>query len=236
MGCLPIWGTMRMLDHSNNPSYWVKFFENLHEKGVRHLHSSTEYKTFPLLIESLRRLKEKKNITFNHIVKLGEPSFNEEQFSKERFESKLDFYKLMLPGKIEIIQWMWRSEEKDLKRIRKFVSQKKEINKVFKKYKVCCFPYTKQFGDLVIELSNLSGLIIYWNYMETDFLKIATKVSKKNKANIVLRPFINSKKNSLISNNALKFCEKIPNLKGIIFTATKKKHLNEALDFFFNKI
>ncbi len=235
MDCLPIWGTMRMLEHSNSPSYWVKFFEDLHAKGVRHLHSSIEYKTFPLLTESLRRLKEKKNITFNHFIKLGEPSFNEIKFSKERFESKLDYYRLMLPGKIEIIQWMWRSKEKDSKRIKKFMSQKKEINKVFKKYKVCCFPYTKQFGDLVIELSNLSGLIIYWNYMETDFLKIAIKVSRKNKMNIVLRPFINSKKKLLISQKALKFCEKIPNLKGIIFTATKKKHLNDALDF-FNKI
>ena len=71
--------------------------------------------------------------------------------------------------------------------------------------------------------------------METDFFKIAIKVSRKNKMNIVLRPFINSKKKLLISQKALKFCEKIPNLKGIIFTATKKKHLNDALDF-FNKI
>ena len=60
MRCLPIWGTMRMLEHSDKPNFWIKFFEKLYLSGVRHLHSSYEYESFSLLSQSLKLLEKKK--------------------------------------------------------------------------------------------------------------------------------------------------------------------------------
>ena len=62
-------------------------------------------------------------------------------------------------------------------------------------------------------------------------MKFQKKVSKKRRKNIIIRPFINSKE-KIITKKSLNYCKKIPKLKGIIFTATKKKHLEESLDFF----
>jgi hypothetical protein len=231
MNILPIWGTMRMLEYSNDPAYWSGFLESLYLKGIRHIHSSNEYESFSLLTECLGRLS-KKGIVFSHIVKLAEPSFSESKFSEERLVSKIDFYNLMLPGKIETIQWMWRSEGADNDRIASFLKQKESVEIAFKKYNICCFPYSSEFADKAIELKNLNGLIIYWNRDEIDYLRSANKASKKNKVNYILRPFGAGKNRGLSSSDMLNYCKEIPSLRGIIFTATKDDHLNEAINFF----
>ena len=231
MNVLPIWGTMRMLESSCDPVFWTSFLENLYFKGVRHIHSSNEYESFAILTECLLILS-KKGIVFSHIIKLAEPSFNESKFSAERLLSKLDFYNQMLPGKIETIQWMWRSEGLDNDRIASFLKQQESLDVAFEKYNICCFPYSTNFADKAIELKNLNGLIIYWNKFETEYLESAINGSKKNKVNYVLRPFGGAKTKSFSSIDMLSFCKRIPSLRGIIFTATTDEHLNEAIHFF----
>jgi hypothetical protein len=231
MNILPIWGTMRMLQHSNSPVFWTSFLEQLYLKGIRHIHSSNEYESFPLLTKCLQRLNEK-GIIFGHIVKLAEPSFHEGNFSEDRFVSKIDLYNQILPGQIETIQWMWRSERSDNFRIDSFLNQKESVEIAFKKYNVCCFPYSTGFAEEAIRLKNLNGLVVYWNKNEINYLKSVTRASKNNKVNYILRPFGGGRIGGLSSSEMLHYCKEVPGLKGIIFTATKDEHLNEAISFF----
>lgn len=220
-----------MLEHSNDPEFWTNFLEKLYSMGVRHIHSSNEYESFPLLTKCLQRLCEK-GIIFEHIVKLAEPSFHESEFSEDRFVSKIDLYNQVLPGQIRTIQWMWRSERSDDFRIENFLKQKESVDIAFKKYNVCCFPYSTEFAEEAINLKNLNGLVIYWNKNEEDYLKSAIRACKNKKVNYILRPFGAGNTGGLASSKMLNHCKGVPCLEGIIFTATKDEHLNEAISFF----
>ena len=81
----------------------------------------------------------------------------------------------MLPGKIKIIQWMWRSNQIDKKRIKLFINHQKEINTTIGKLDVFCFPYTKKFANLSLDLLSIKGLMFYWNSSETEFYEISKK-------------------------------------------------------------
>ena len=65
-------------------------------------------------------------------------------------------------------------------------------------------------------------------FSETEFYEISKKLVKEEKN--IIRPFINSKEKLL--QKITKYCKKIPKLKGIIFTATKKT-FRRIFRFFF---
>ena len=228
---IPVWGTMRMLEHSEDVLFWETFLENLHNKGITHLHSSIEYSSFSLLSEVLRRLS-KKNIIFNHIVKLAEPSFHENGFFKERFLVKLDTYERLLFGPIVSIQWMWRSELEDKVRIKSFLEEIGKVEQIAKEYPLYCFPYSQAFAKEAIKINSLNGLVLYWNKKEVEYEGIIKSTYNFNMSTIVLRPFHAGNSGDVNTFQALNFCKGIDNLKYIVFTATKENHLNKAFQFF----
>src|SRR3546814_11424610 len=72
-----------------------------------------EYDSFPLLREILGRLRrEHRDVEFRHMVKLGDPHFDEESFDAERFSARVDGYRSALgTERVDDVQWM-RSEER----------------------------------------------------------------------------------------------------------------------------
>jgi len=232
----PVWGTMRMLDHSDDPIFWEKFFTSLHSRGVTCLHSSFEYPSFALLSEVLRRLS-RKEIFFSHIVKLAEPSFHEQNFVAERFLSKLDWYKKLLPGNIRAVQWMWRSEGSDITRIENFLKYQNEISKITSIVPTYCFPYSIDFAEKALEIKDLKGLIVYWNKDEIEYKEALQINARLGRGAISLRPFYTHERNIPVdATKALNFCEKIPNLEAIVFTSTSSRHLDESLTFFNDQL
>ena len=87
-------GTMRMHETGNTPSALAKFLVAIHERGVRSLHSSFEYDSFPLLCETLKELnRNSSSCKFRHVVKLAEPTFNESGFNATRLQDRLERYR-----------------------------------------------------------------------------------------------------------------------------------------------
>jgi aryl-alcohol dehydrogenase-like predicted oxidoreductase len=194
-----ILGTMRLLEHNRTVSEWSNFFEDVYDLGIRTLHSSSEYDSFPLLCEILGSLKRSNpSIRFRHIIKLANPSFDEDGFSLPRLKHAIGNYRNRLQSdRIEDVQWMWRNnlsdENQRLADFSKSVSTITEaiftlksqalINRFF------CFPYTTEFGQMAIEVPAVDGLVVYRNYEEILYDTLIDVCAERNKAAIIIRPF-----------------------------------------------
>ena len=78
-------GTMKLKKYFNNPSDLSNFLDYAHQKGIRHLHVSNEYKSYNLLKKSLKKINNKK---FTFILKLPEPKTDTMKFGLIKFKKK----------------------------------------------------------------------------------------------------------------------------------------------------
>ena len=218
-----------MLERSDDVSYWIDFFKYLHSSGVVTLHSSFEYDSFDLLVQVLKEL-EVQGIFFDHIVKLPEPGFNEINFDVNKFYLRLREYKNQLPGEIVKIQWLWRSNVTEDMKLESFQDDWESISLAFGHLPVSCFPYTKSFAKLAIESGLFDSLFIYWNENEQEFSDLFDDFHLKNINVFVIRPFAAGAIRDVTT--ALDFCNRVPNLSGIVFTATSRDHLEPVIRYF----
>jgi aryl-alcohol dehydrogenase-like predicted oxidoreductase len=232
-----IWGTMRMLAHTQEPAFWVDFFRDLHQRGINTLHSSLEYDSFPLLCEVLRRLR-KDGITFRHMVKLAEPSFADTDFSPNRLLAKLQAYQHLLGTDcIHHVQWMWRSDlQHETNRVVTFTQQHADIHSAFAHLKstgqaqqITCFPYTPGFADATLAIPSLDGLTVYWNPQEQDYLPQMQACVQHRKQVYTLRPFGAGQLHNTTSAELLDFTFHTQLVTATVFTATRPAHLDQVL-------
>ena len=236
-----IFGTMRMNEHSFSLLDWVDHLRFLNYHNIEWLHSSYEYNSFELLCEVLEQLKSDHNICFKHLVKLGEPDFNNNKFSSKRLIKKIELYQSKLKvNTLDAIQWMWRSSiNNDDARIIKFEKSWSEINLTFQKLKFSgkvksfyCFPYTTNFAFKSKESKLFDGYTLYRNYYEKDYEKFISRLP--NNSVIAIRPFY-AGRGFVEGNNAhdmLKYNLKHKAIDKVVLTVTKKKHLNDLQSFF----
>ena len=234
---------MRMLAHSQDISFWVDFLRSMHQQGIRVLHTSVEYDSFPLLCEVLRRLR-KDGIAFRHMVKLAEPSFDEPDFSTDRLLTKLHVYQQLLGTEcIENVQWMWRSNLKNLiRRMDRFSQALSAIDTCLLELKsaghinkVVCFPYTPDFANIAIRLPNLDGLAVYWNPDEQDYLSQMTAYVQNGKQVYTLRPFSAGKFKQATCEQLLDFTFDTDLVTGTILTASQTPHIKHVLTYLHKK-
>ncbi|WP_374028259.1 hypothetical protein ACES2J_07705 [Bdellovibrio bacteriovorus] len=198
MGNKLVLGTMRLHERTQDVGAWVQFFIEAHRLGVRKLHSSSEYESYPLLKEILCYLKKNHpEIEFEHIVKLAEPSFNDAGYESGRLTEKVNDYLLDLQtSRLAVIQWMWRlSLKEDELRIQNFLeassglsSEVSELKSGSKIEQVMCFPYSVSFANTAIQQNFIDGLVVYRNVLETEYdesLKAATRLGKES---YIIRP------------------------------------------------
>ena len=126
-------GTMKLKSYFNNSNELSKFLDYAHQKGIKQLHVSSEYNSYPLLLKSLKRINKK----FKFIVKLAEPSDINKKFNLRSFKSKLKKYSNDLGKRnIHTLQWVDRYKSNHPK---KYFTFKEEIlNKIentIKQYK-----------------------------------------------------------------------------------------------------
>ncbi len=232
-----IWGTMRLLAHTQEPAFWVNFFRDLHQRGIDTLHSSLEYDSFPLLCDVLRRLRED-GVTFRHMVKLAEPSFAENHFSPDRLLAKLQAYQHLLGSDtIHHIQWMWRSDlQHETRRLAAFQQQHTDLHTAFAQLKttgqaakITCFPYTPGFADAALAIPSLDGLTVYWNPQEQDYLPQMQACVQQHKQVYTLRPFGAGQLHGSTSAESLDFTLHTRLVTATVFTATQQPHLDQVL-------
>lgn len=232
-----VFGTMRLNEVDRNIEEWCEFFLDIRSIGIDTLHSSSEYSTFSLLSEILRRIKSDQGVEFRHIVKLAEPSFNDSCFDPGRMEDKIDHYCISLgTEKIQDIQWMWRRKlDNDCDRIEEFLNQSSEIEESVnflkndnKMERFLCFPYTPQFGIEALDLEYVEGLVVYRNALETENDPLIDRADRLSKPCAVIRPF-NAKSAFEQAGRAapdlLRFAVDKPAIESVIVSSNNLDHI-----------
>lgn len=199
-----IFGTMRLLDANRSVEQSADYFEALQDLGVRRLHSSLEYESFPLLVEVLKLLTRRApHRRFRHMVKLAEPSFDDDDgFSARRFSSRIDDYRRKLAvDRLDDVQWMWRRKlDDDSGRISDFCNHAEAIGEAVEAQRrrgaigrVFCFPYSPEFGVAAVQRDWTDGLAVYRNAEERAYEIALEDAAALGKTAIVIRPFFGGK-------------------------------------------
>jgi hypothetical protein len=233
-------GTMRLLEVDKTRDEWLAFLASVHDIGIRTLHSSIEYESFALLTSLLSDSAFRQDHRpFRHIVKLAEPSFDDDGFSAVRLEQKVRAYCEALSSPvISDIQWMWRRDLKDdAARIAAFVAAIKAISSTVFQLKhdglierFFCFPYSVAFARVALEQDTIDGLVVYRNMLERDYDELIDLSAKLGKQCHIIRPF--NAGGVLIDSNLspsehLKFAFDMPAIESAIVSSNNLNHLTE---------
>ncbi|WP_337658939.1 hypothetical protein [Sphingorhabdus sp. Alg231-15] len=194
-----ILGSMRLLESDWTLKQWVEFFVKIHGLGIEKIHSSMEYESFDLFRAIIQMLNdERPDVCFDHIVKIGNPHFDEASFQYEKLLSSIQSYCTALnTDKIGDLQWMWRSNlNDDEKRISLFQKETDAIAKAAETLKreglidrVLCFPYSPAFAFAAVEADGIDGLAVYRNINEPEYEPALARCGELGKDAIIIRPF-----------------------------------------------
>lgn len=164
-------GTMRLPAHLSITEL-SDLLCRLHELGIDTHHSSSEYETHGRYCEALR-LAKGRGYAFKHIVKLAEPSWDDLQFSQERFAVSLAEEAAKLSTtRIDVVQWMVRTKDptNDDVRLRILADDHHRIAAAFNNAKasghlgaVACFGYTDAFLRRAAATGLIDGITGYYN-------------------------------------------------------------------------
>jgi hypothetical protein len=221
---------------------WVNLFTTLYENGVNTLHSSMEYESFPMLCEVLNQVSKKSSaIKFNHIIKLSDPSFDENFTNYDRIRNRVkDYLKAFNCEQIETIQWMWRADlNNDKLRIDNFRGSIDSLNNVVASLKqegltneFYCFPYTLDFGLESLNAKEIDGYTVYRNPNELEMDVLLDRALEVHKSAYVIRPLgagalVNDSKWD--AKSLINFAHNHQAVKGIIVGISDEKHLSDIL-------
>ena len=237
-----VYGTMRLHTKFGSVPELADFFLRLHAAGITWLHSSNEYESFDLLCNVLKYLKETRpSVKFRHVVKIAEPSFDDDGFCYSRLLDKVDYYRSRLGvGCIDQLQWMWRKNIKnDEERISDFLGVKSEIQSAFDELRnkgvvsdFLCFPYSVEFAAAANNSGIFSGLTVYRNLEETQYDSALKDCPFLNES-IAIRPFGAGKgfAQGRSTQEMLDYVFSDDLINGVILTVSSEDHLNELLEY-----
>lgn len=173
-------GTMRFVDKDLKEKEVLDLIERSYDMGINVHHSSYEYNSYELYVKTLKKVSCRSKI--KHISKISSPHFDEDKFSFNTLEKRVDEQlKKMDIERIDILQWLVRSQPiSDIKRIKILIEQLEEINNAIdilkRKGKISLafsFPYSKRFAEEIIKLNVVDGIISYLNKEETEYSELA---------------------------------------------------------------
>lgn len=191
-------GTMRMVSKGWPVPRWCDFFDALYEQGVRQLHVSSEYDSYPLVCEVLAARRERGGARFAIVMKMADPSFDDAGFDAARFADKLAGYREVLgEHTLDAVQWMWRAGLKDDNaRLSAFAAQADVIGKAVAQAKAdggigsfLCFPYTPAFALAALEQPFIDGLTVYRNLGEPEYDMACERAVAAGKSIMAIRPY-----------------------------------------------
>jgi hypothetical protein len=238
-----ILGTMRLHERDRSINEWVRFFEAVYEMGVCTLHSSLEYDSFPLLTEILAGLKvNSPSIKFRHIVKLANPSFDDNSYSPEKLSIALSIYQAKLKSEhIADIQWMWRQGlSDDASRAASFIAnqhllaeQSQALRDAGTIDRFLCFPYTPSFAAIAMNVAAIDGLVVYRNRHETEYDDAISVGANIGKPTIIIRPLNAGKilqEHTQSARDSLHFALDKPGIESAILSSGDLVHLRQLIE------
>lgn len=169
-------GTMRFTDKNMSVEETIKLIEEANNIGITTHHSSYEYSSYELYCNALKKTSCKNNL--KHIAKISAPHFEDSDFSISNLEERVDNeLKRLNVDTIDVLQWLVRSKPiNDVDRLNTLRSQQDEIITSLGKLKekgkiksVFSFPYSVNFANEVINLSEIDGVISYLNKEEKEY-------------------------------------------------------------------
>ncbi|MEM7325633.1 MAG: aldo/keto reductase [Actinomycetota bacterium] len=156
----------------------------LHDAGITTIHSSHEYPTDQVLIDALASATGAGR-SFEHIVKLAEPSFDERSFDAARLTRAVDRRLADLhTERLDCIQWMIRTPEPqdDAGTVGALEEGRDRINTCMAELvaagkigSMALFPYTRAIAEAAIDGGTAQNLAVYLNPEEDDYTDLADR-------------------------------------------------------------
>lgn len=202
------YGTMRYASKSGEmderSKAGARALEEAVDSGVNFIHSSFEYGTRWLTGDVLG--KHPKRHELHHIIKINVPDWGEPAFDKRKFRGQIeDALRELNTDKIAVVQHLHRGTlERELgycaegepKRLSEYeeVTEplKEEFSRLQEEGKVghlASFPYTVGYGRKVVESQEFSGLVAYFNALETEMVDLFPTMESSGMGFIGIRPF-----------------------------------------------
>jgi aryl-alcohol dehydrogenase-like predicted oxidoreductase len=189
-----VFGSMRLASERLTLTEAESLLGFLVDAGVDTFHSSHEYDTHPFFCEVLKRIGPLAPL---HVVKLGEPHFDERQFRRERFIALVE-QELQALGteRIAIVQWLLRAkpntDEIRLPLLHECIA---DVEDTFARLRdqgkvgaLAVFPYTPAVAEFCLARPSCAGLVSYLNLAEREMLPYLTGMQMRGQAMLAIRP------------------------------------------------
>ncbi len=171
--------------------------------GINFIHSSYEYGTRWLTGEVLGQHPQRHDL--HHIIKVNVPEWGQDGFDAKVFKNQVDeALKSLNVERIAIVQHLHRGTldpklgycaEGEPKRLAEFKSVTEPLVEAFEKMKqegkvmyLATFPYTVGYAQKAVESGSFSGVVAYFNALETEMLDIFPEMEKQGMGFIGIRP------------------------------------------------
>ena len=202
------YGTMRYANKSGNYDEQTKAgdaaLNEAIDRGVNFIHSSNEYGTRWLTGRVLE--KHPKRHELHHIIKVNVPDWGDPYFDPSAFRSRIEeALKELHTERIAVVQHLQRGEvdpeigycaEGEPKRLADLKSVNESLLETFEKLRdegkvgyLSSFPYTAGFAEKVVESEAFSGIVAYFDALETEMLDLFPDMKSRGMGFIGIRPF-----------------------------------------------
>lgn len=201
------YGTMRYASRSGEMNEQsqagARALEEAVDLGINFIHSSFEYGTRWLTGQVLG--KHPKRHELHHIIKINVPDWGEPAFDKAKFRGQVeDALRELNTDRIAIVQHLHRGTlERELgycaegepKRLSEYAEVteplKEEFSRLQEEGKVghlASFPYTVGYAQKAVESGDFSGLVAYFDALETEMIDLFPKMESAGMGFIGIRP------------------------------------------------
>lgn len=153
----------------------------LHDLGIDTHHSSGEYDTYDAYLAALAKARAGGR-SFLHVVKVAEPSFDDDRFDGARLTKLVDRRLRELGADtIHSLQWLFRTPDPQdsAKRCSLVAEQADEIlewaaaqHRAGKILNLSVFPYSLEFAQSVLDATISTTFTVYLNVAELEYLSL----------------------------------------------------------------
>lgn len=202
------YGTMRYAskagERDERSSEATRALEEAVDAGINFYHSSYEYGTRWLTGEVLGSHPKRHDI--HHIIKVNCPDWGEDRFDPASFRKQIeDALRELNVDRIAIVQHLHRGtvpkklgycEEGEPQRVDEFDNVVGALSEEFEKLRdagkvgfLTTFPYTVGYARRAIESKRFSGVVAFFNALETEMSDLFPEMQKNGLGFIGIRPF-----------------------------------------------
>ncbi len=202
------YGTMRYASKNgemdDRSKAGARALEEAVDAGVNFIHSSFEYGTRWLTGEVLG--KHPKRHDLHHVIKINVPDWGEPAFDKKKFRGQIeDALRELNTDRIAVVQHLHRGTlERELgycaegepKRLSEYEQVTEPLKEEFARLQeegkvgyLATFPYTVGYGSKAVESGDFSGVVAYFNALETEMLDLFPDMEAAGMGFLGIRPF-----------------------------------------------